>query len=352
MNASPPGVPKAQPGPLQPWLATVRARIRDNAQRNRAVLWPLAPLLLLCVLSAPLLGAWMRWVELPGLLREEGMLPCAAASATDRGAGTAPRTADAASAALDPQLAALAPARCTGMRRIDTAGLRTAAYRFEDGSLFTLHLRIPLAAPARADATDGPGAEGAAAAASEASAIASDGADKGTPDPRSAGAAEGAAGQIREPTGREPTGTPTVDTSTAGASATAVAGTDADRAPLAPPAGIAPAASRPAPPPILTASCPIQSRQSLLVLAGLLLVGAIVILHRLRAGGKFLDFRTVVREPLLPGEILLLLYAFTVILGTGIGLQFGNCAATDHREAVQVERGPMSLKDLAVPAVR
>lgn len=333
MSASPPGVPQAQPGPLQPWRATARARIRDYAQRNRAVLWPLAPLLLLCVLSAPLLGAWMRWVELPGLLREKGMLPCASASATGRGAGTAAPAADAAGAALDAQETALAPASCAGMRRIDTAGLRTAAYRFEDGSLFTLHLRTPPAAPARADAIDGPGMEGAAADASEAADIASDGANTDAPGPKQ-------------------TGTPTVDTSAAGASATAVAGTGAESGPLSPPAGIAPAASRPAPPPILTATCPIQSRQSLLVLAGLLLVGAIVILHRLRAGGKFLDFRTVVREPLLPGEILLLLYAFTVILGTGIGLQFGNCAATDHREAVQVERGPMSLKDLAVPAGR
>jgi len=337
MSASPPGVPQAQPGPLQPWRAAARARIRDYAQRNRAVLWPLAPLLLLCVLSAPLLGAWMRWVELPGLLREEGMLPCASASAsasaTGRGGGAAAPAADAAGAALDAQETPLAPARCAGMRRIDTAGLRTAAYRFDDGSLFTLHLRASPAAAASADSIDGPGMESAAADASEAADIASDGANTDAPGPKQ-------------------TGTPTVDTSAAGASATAVAGTGADSSPLSPPAGIAPAASRPAPPPILTATCPIQSRQSLLVLAGLLLVGAIVILHRLRAGGKFLDFRTVVREPLLPGEILLLLYAFTVILGTGIGLQFGGCTATDHRATVQVERGPMSLKDLAVPAGR
>lgn len=316
MTMSPPGASPDRPstglhGHLQARLLRARATAREYARRHRVLLWPLVPMLLLCLLSAPLLGAWLRWVELPGIVRDQALQPCGQTTA-----GTAER-GNAASVSLDAQEAALAPVDCAGMRRIDTAtGLRTAAYRFEDGSLLTLHLRAPPAPVAQRD-TPGPAADGISTAASASAAA---GADAG--------------GDVE------------VDVDA-----------DADTGPFAgvgtDPAAIAPAAddARPvaAPPPILTATCPVQSRQSLLVLAGLLLVGVIVIVHRLRAGGKFFDFRTVVSEPLRPGEVLLLIYAFTLIAGTGIGLQFGGCEAAAHRDTVQVERTPTPLK---VPTVR
>lgn len=228
---------------VRAYYGHVREGLQHYAQRNRALLWPLVPMLLLCLSSAPLLGAWMRWVELPGVVREQALQPCAA-------------EVSAAPTALDAAEAALAPRACLAGRVTKAPnGLRTGIYRFDDGSLFTLHL--PPSVP-----------------------------------------------------------------------------------------------GRPAPRPILAATCPVQSRQSLLVLVGLLAVGVVVILHRLRAGGKFFDFRSAVREPLLPGEVLLLIYAFTLIFGTAIGLQFGGCAAAEHRDAARVEQVQTSLRGLAVPARR
>lgn len=283
------------------------------------------PVLLLCLLSAPLLGAWMRWVELPRLVREADLQPCAEAAATLSGgtAGIRDAATDAMVEALDAQETALAPRHCIGMRRIDTGtGLRTAAYRFADGSQFTLHLRAPPAAPPRG----GTGIDTTAQVATD------------TASNTTTGSAADDAGMR--------TGTP-------GGTARSHTGAPADAAPA--PSDPAPTATPPAQPvprPILAASCPTQSRQSLLVLAGLLLVGVVVVLHRLRAGGKFLDFRNVVREPLRPGEVLLLIYAFTVMAGTGLGLQFGGCEAAEHRDTVQAEQTPITLNGLMVPAAR
>ena len=344
---------------LQPQLTRIREALRSYAQHNRARLWPLIPLLLLCILSTPLLGAWMRWVELPRIQREQALQPC---TPTAAGAGQATATSaqgekdenaspNAASvgstATLDARQAALAPSRCLGMRRIDNpTGLRVAAYRFEDGSLFTLHLRAPptpaasddAAVDAVAQTTADASPQLAIDAGAEPSNARTNDPDIGTHTAASAKsdpAPDVGADIHLDPAARPDTGN---NTDTAIAPATA-ADTDAT-------------GTRPAPAPILTASCPVQSRQSLLVLTGLLLVGVVVILHRLRAGGKFLDFRNIVREPLLPGEVLLLIYAFALILGTGIGLQFGQCEAAAHRDAVQTELVPTSLKDLAAPMRR
>lgn len=342
---------------LQPQLTRIREALRSYARHNRARLWPLIPLLVLCILSTPLLGAWMRWVELPRIQREQALQPCtppaagagqatATSAQGEKDENASPNAASVSSTAtLDARQAALAPSRCFGMRRIDNpTGLRVAAYRFEDGSLFTLHLRAP-PTPATSDVAAVDAAAQTTADASPQLAIdaGTEPSNARTNDPdiatdtassdKSDTAPDVGANIHLDPAARPDIGNNAV------ADADTAAGTDAT-------------GTRPAPAPILTASCPVQSRQSLLVLTGLLLVGVVVILHRLRAGGKFLDFRNIVREPLLPGEVLLLIYAFTLILGTGIGLQFGQCEAAAHRDAVQTELQPTSLKDLAAPMRR
>lgn len=291
--------PPPEPTQADPPASTTSARLRADAGRafsaatghvrayvrnNRARLWPLVPLLLLCLLSGPLFGAWIRGMELPEATAEGALQPCggpAAPAAAQAAPAPAPAPADTAAdttptpppapgaaaaaeavladiaAAFDRQASAYAPTRCRDARRLDNGPLlRTQLYRFDDGSLFTLHLR---ARPA-----------------------------DGTPMP-----------------------------------------------------------------PLLVTSCPVQSRQSMLVLLGLLMVGVVVVLQRLRAGGRFLDFRNAVREPLRPGEVLMLIYGFTVVAGMALGLQFGSCAAADHRDAVRVEatQGP-TLQDLMAPMQR
>ena len=265
-------------------FAAATGRLRAYLQQNRARLWPLVPLLLLCLLSGPLLGAWIRGMEQPDTAAQGALQPCdapatpaagktvttPAPAAADTTAATLPAAdttsaTEAATKALladiaatfDRQLSAYAPTTCRDTRQLDNGPLmRTQLYRFDDGSLLTLHLR-----------------------------------------------AKPADGKTLQP--------------------------------------------------LLVSSCPVQSRQSMLVLLGLLMVGVVVVLHRLRAGGRFLDFRNTVREPLRPGEVLMLIYGFTLVAGMALGLQFSHCAAADHRDAVQLHatQGP-TLQDLMAPMQR